>query len=364
MTETTETPPTAETAIPASPTRRERAKRLRLPLMLGGVAIVLVGALFVYLTGGRYQATDDSYVRVASVGVSSDIGGRVKQVYVHENQRVTAGQILFTLDSQPAQVALNEAAASLASAQQHIREDEAAYRQKQVELQQASETARFRATDQARDANLLKVGALSRAEYDEAVHQTELAQRQVGVVRQQMAAVAARLGGGAKGDTAHPEVRQAAAAIARARLQEGYTVVRAPQNGVVTKVEQLQVGDTINASTPVFNLVTDDVWVEAAFKENQLNYMRPGQTATVSVDAYPGHRFTARIDSIAPGTDQTFSALPAENASGNWVKVVQRVPVRLHFTRRPDIPLQGGLSAKVKVDTAHSRSLAGLFGGR
>jgi membrane fusion protein (multidrug efflux system) len=360
MTDNDQTPPEANPT--AQPTRRERARKLRLPLMIGGVAIVAVGALFVYLTGGRYEGTDDAYVRVASVGVSSDIQGRVRVVMVLENQHVQAGQVLFTLDSRPAQVALEQASAELADARQHIREDQAAYAQKQVELSQAQETARFRAADQARDAGLLKAGVLSKADYDEAAHQTELAKRQVGVVRQELQAVAARLGTGAGG--VHPEVRQATAAIQRAQLQQGYTVVRAPQSGVVTRVEQLQVGDTVNATTPVFNLVTDDVWVEAAFKENQLNHMRPGQTATVKVDAYPGHSFAAKIDSIAPGTDQTFSALPAENASGNWVKVVQRVPVRLHFARRPDIQLQGGLSAKVKVDTRHVRTLAGLFGGQ
>jgi membrane fusion protein (multidrug efflux system) len=363
MTDTEQTPPEPTPTAPPKSSRREQARRLRVPLMLGGVAIVVVGALFAYLTGGRYESTDDAYVRVASVTVSADISGRVTQVQVHENQRVRAGQVLFTIDSQPAQVALEQAAAQLSDARQRILQDQALLRQRQVELSQAQETLGFRVKDQTRDANLMKAGVLSKADYDAAAHETDVARRQVGVVREQMAAVAARLGAGS-GRGLQPDVQQAQASIARAQLQQGYTVVRAPQDGVVTKVEQLQAGDTVTANRPLFNLVTDDIWVEAAFKENQLNHMRAGQVAAIKVDAYPGHDFTAKLDSIAPGTDQTFSALPAENASGNWVKVVQRVPVRLHFTRRPDIPLQGGLSAKVKVDTHHVRTLAGLFGGR
>ena len=342
--------------------RSARVRRLRLPLMLAGVLIVAAAALAFYLSGGRYVSTDNAYVRVASVGVSSDIGGRVSRVLVRENQRVRAGQILFTLDSRSTDVAVQQATAELADVELQLREDQAAYRQRLAELTAAEEAARYRERDRVRDAGLLKAGAVSREEYDRSVHEAEQARKQVAVVRQQVAAAAAKLGGASP--DAHPEVQAASAAIVRARIQQGYTVVRAPQDGVVTKVEQLQVGDTIAANTPVFNLVTDDIWVEAAFKENQLNHLRPGETATVKVDAYPGHLFQARIQSIAPGTDQTFSSLPAENASGNWVKVVQRVPVRLHFTRRPEIVLQGGLSAVVKVDTHHSRSLADLFGGR
>jgi membrane fusion protein (multidrug efflux system) len=143
-------------------------------------------------------------------------------------------------------------------------------------------------------------------------------------------------------------------------LQASYGVVRAPQSGVVTKVENLQVGTYVTAATPVFHLVADRVWIEADFKENQLKNMRIGQHATVRVDAYPGHELSAVVQSLAPGTDQTFSLLPAENSSGNWVKVVQRLPVRLAFDKPPPIALQGGLSAKVKVDTGVSR----LGGGR
>ncbi|MGZ8370942.1 MAG: HlyD family secretion protein, partial [Caulobacteraceae bacterium] len=335
MSTSDDTTPAAETPSAPKPVAapRTRMQRLRLPLMLGGVALAAVIALGFWLSGGRYEATNDAYVRVASVGVSTDIQGRVREVLVHENQHVKAGQILFTLKSEPAQVAMQQAAADLAAARQGIKETQASYAQRAAELRAAEATAAYRDRDLARDAGLMKAGAVSRAEYDESVHQAQVARQQVAVARQQLAAEAVRLGGGPRASIgANPDVRRASAAIARAQLQESYTVVRAPQDGVVTKVEQLQVGDTISATTPVFNLVTGKVWIEAAFKENQLNNMRPGQLARVKVDAYPGHVFEARIESIAPGTDQTFSLLPAENASGNWVKVVQRVPVRLVFS--------------------------------
>ena len=165
----------------------------------------------------------------------------------------------------------------------------------------------------------------------------------------------------------HPMVQHAQAALDRAELNLSYTVVRAPENGIVTKVDQLQVGDYVKAGTPLFSLMsTDRVWVEANFKETELTHMRPGQDATVEVDTYPDATFPAKIESLSPGTGLTFSLLPAENATGNWVKVVQRLPVRLSLERRdPNAPLHAGLSATVEVDTGYRRPwldrVQGLF---
>ncbi len=154
-------------------------------------------------------------------------------------------------------------------------------------------------------------------------------------------------------------MQQAQALLDRAKLNLSYTVIRAPSAGIVTRVEQLQVGNYISASTPVFALVsTTDVWVEANFKEDQLTHMRAGQPATVSVDSYPGKRFEGRIASVSPGTGSQFSVLPPENATGNWVKIVQRLPVRIELERLdPRYPLHAGLSADVSVDTGYRRHL-------
>jgi membrane fusion protein (multidrug efflux system) len=159
---------------------------------------------------------------------------------------------------------------------------------------------------------------------------------------------------------AQPAVQRAAAALKRARLNLGYTIVRAPQDGVVTRVNQLQVGDFVSASRPVFSLVGRHFWIEANYKENQLRYMRLGQPATVKIDAFPDREIKAHVASFSPGTGNSFALLPPENATGNWVKVVQRLPIELHFDEMPsDIPLHAGLSADVTVDTGHVRHLFG-----
>ena len=326
--------------------------RLRVPLMLAGVVVVLGAAAYFYLTGGHSEATDDAYVRVASVDVSSNLSGRVVEVDVRENQKVKAGQVLFRLDPVPYDIAIEQAQAQLADTRQQVQGDVATYRLRQEELKNAENNAQFRERDRRREQGLLAAGAVSQAEYDQAVRDADAARLQVGVVRQQLAAALASLGGAVDvQSTSHPGVREAGAQLSRAHLQKEWTVVRAPQDGRVTKVDQLQVGSYINAAAPVFHLVTDREWVEAAFKENQLKDMCVGQRATISVDAYPGRKFDAVVESVAPGTDQTFSMLPAENATGNWVKVVQRLPVRLAFVRNPPIDLQGGLSAHTKIDT-------------
>jgi membrane fusion protein (multidrug efflux system) len=335
--------------------------RLRVPLMVGGVVVVLAAGGFFWLTSGRYQTTDDAYVRVAGVDVSSNVAGRVVEVDVKENQRVHTGDVLFRIDPAPFQIAVDQAQAEVADARQRLEADLAAYRQKLADQSNAQNNAAYTERERKREQGLLEAGAVSQAEYDQSVRTADAARLQVATAQAASASALANLGGRAdQSPEAHPAVRQAEAQLARARLQLSWTVIHAPQEGKVTKVEQLQVGDYINASTPVFHLVADRVWVEAAFKENQLTHMCTGLPATVSVDAYPGHTLEARVASVAPGTDQTFAMMPAENASGNWVKVVQRLPVRLEFAKAPPIELQGGLSAKVKVDTGFKR---GLFGG-
>jgi membrane fusion protein, multidrug efflux system len=164
----------------------------------------------------------------------------------------------------------------------------------------------------------------------------------------------------------HPVVQEAQAALDRANLDLSYTVIRAPDDGIAAKVEQLQVGDYITAAAPVFTLISSrDVWIEANFKEDELTYMRPGQSAEVRIDAYPGRRFKAVVSSLSPGTGAQFSLLPPENATGNWVKVVQRVPVRLQMddAALEGVMLHAGLSVDVTVDTGHRRHLFGYSAG-
>jgi membrane fusion protein (multidrug efflux system) len=348
-------------AAPLAPTRAERLAKLRIPLMLAGVAVVAIVGLAMFFTGGRYVETDDAYVRVAGVDISSNIAGRVVEVDVKENQQVTAGQVLFRLDPKPYAIAIEQAAAQVADSRQQLQGQLASYHQRQVELKNAQDASAYAERERRREKGLFDAGAVSQAEYDQASRQADAAKLQIGMAQQQLAQALAALGGRPdQSIDAHASVRESNAQLARANLQHDWTVIRAPQDGRVTKVDQLQVGNYINAAAPVFHLVAGRYWLEASFKENQLRHMRRGQSASIKIDAYPGAKCTGVVDSLAPGTDQTFSMMPAENASGNWVKVVQRLPVRLVFRCDPAIEPQGGLSAIVKVDTGYKRK---LFGG-
>ncbi len=251
----------------------------------------------------------------------------------------------------------------MADAEQQLGSDIATYRQRLGEVKNAQDNAAYAERERKREQGLLAAGAVSQSEYDQAARQADAAKLNVATVQQQQAQALATLGGRADLSVdSHASIRQANAAVARARLNKSWTVIHAPQDGRVTKVEQLQVGDYINASAPVFHLVTGSAWIDANFKENQLKHMRAGQPASVKIDAYPSYKCQGRVDSISPSTDQMFSMLPAENASGNWVKVVQRLPVRLSFACNPAMDPPAGLSANVKVDTGYRRRLFGADG--
>ncbi len=335
-------------------------QRLRWPVMIGVVELALLIGLFAYLTGGRYETTDDAQVGGARVSISSSVSGRVVEIDVRENQFVHAGQVLFRLDAQPFQTAYDQAAASLAASRMQVDQLKATYRQRQADVRTAEASLDYLVTDAHRQAALVAAGTATAAQVDQARSQVDQGRQRLAAAREAAAAALAALGG--KADIApddHPLVRQAAAVVANAALNQSYTDIVAPEDGIVTKVDQLQVGDYITTATPVFALVARRLWIDANFKENQLEYMRAGQTAKVKLDAYPDQRFEAKVEALTPGTGSSFSLLPAENATGNWVKVTQRVPVRIVFARDPGVPLAPGLSASVTVDTRHHRDLFG-----
>jgi membrane fusion protein (multidrug efflux system) len=327
-------------------------------MALAAIAVLGVGIYF-YLEGRRYQSTDDAYAQAATVSISANVGGRVSEVEVRDNEFVQRGATLFKLDDAPFRIAVSDAAAHLADARLQIESLKSTYRQRLVELRAARDTQSFAQQQYDRQTRLLASGIASRAQFDQAAHALDASRQQVASVQQQIGVALANLGGDPNiAPERHPLVEQAQAALDRAQLNLSYTVIGAPTDGVVAKVEQLQVGDTIAASSPVFALVsTRDVWIEANFKEVQLARMRPGQAATVEIDRYPGSRFSAEVTSVSPSTGSQFSLLPPENATGNWVKVVQRVPIRLQLTHvGAGFLLQAGLSANVTVDT-HSPDL-------
>jgi len=352
--------------IGAVPDRKTRLQRLRWPLMLLAAIAVFGGGAYFYIKGGRYQSTDDAYAQAATVSISANVGGRVSEIDVRDNELVQRGTALFKLDDAPFRIAVSDAAAHLADTRLQIESLKSTYRQRLVELRAARDTQSYAQQQFERQTRLLASGIASQAQFDQAAHTLDAARQQVANVQQQIGVALANLGGDPNiAPERHPLVAQAQAALDRAQLNLSYTVISAPTDGVVAKVEQLQVGDTIAASAPVFALVsTRDVWIEANFKEVQLARMRPGQAATVEIDRYPGRRFSAEVTSVSPSTGSQFSLLPPENATGNWVKVVQRVPVRLQLTHvDAGFLLQAGLSANVTVDThSHDPKLAAATG--
>jgi membrane fusion protein (multidrug efflux system) len=330
--------------------------------MILGPAVVAAVAGYVYLTGGRYEATDDAYVKAARLAISANVAGRVHEVDVHDNEAVRKGEVLFRLDDAPFRIAVDAARAKLAAARLQVEALKANYRQRLSELKSAQDTLGYQEREYERQRRLLASEIASQAQVDRALHALEDARAQVAATRQRIGAVLASLGGNPNiAPERHPLVEEAQAELDRAKLNLSYTVVSAPSDGIVTRVEQLQVGSYISASEPVFALVsTGDVWIEANFKEDQLAHMRVGEAASVHVDSYPDKTFKARVASLSPGTGSQFSALPPENATGNWVKVVQRLPVRVELERPdPAYPLRAGLSADVSVDTGHRRRLFG-----
>ena len=269
--------------------RRSWRQRLRLPLMLLGPIVVLLGAGYWFLTTGRYVSTDDAYVQAARVSISTDVAGRVVAMEVRDNQKVNAGQVLFRLDPRPFEIAVEEAQAQLAVARLQVDAMKATYKQKAADAKATETTVAFRDREFERQKRLLASGTTSQAAFDQASHNYELARQQLASNQQDLANTLASLGGNPDLPAdQHPTVQRAQAALDRAKLNLSYTTVRAPETGVVTKVEQLQVGDYVNASTPLFSLMSSGrIWVEANFKETELTHMRPGQTATVEVDTYP-----------------------------------------------------------------------------
>ena len=319
--------------------------------MIGGPLVILAVVAYFVLTGGKSESTDDAYVRIAQAPISAAIAGRVTEVDVTENQHVKAGQVLFRLDPQDEQAAAQRAQAALASARLQVVNLRANYDQQKILLTSAEQTAAYARKEADRQAALVTAGVSSRQQASEARHTADLAADQVTVERQQVSAALANLGGAANQPESYPAVQQARAAQEATRITLSYTTVVAPTDGIVARVDQLQKGAYVNPAQTLFYLLSGQPWIEANFKENQLRKMKVGQPARIVIDALGGKGFAGHVQSFSPGAGAAFSPLPAQNATGNWVKVVQRLPVRIAFDRDPpEVAGRAGLSAKVTVD--------------
>lgn len=338
-----------------------RKRSLRTILMLAGPALVLVGAGWFYLTGGRYESTDNASLQTGMVAISPSVAGTVVAVEVHENQRVSKGDVLFRIKADTFQANVAEAEAELANSRTDVSSMQADYREALTQVSAAKARYQLATSEASRQKSLLGEGISSRAQYDQAATEASTARDAIAAAQAKADSLRASLAGAIDGPAeSQPAVRKAASKLAQARISLADTVVRAPQDGVVTRVNQLQVGNYVTPGRPVFMLTALNYWVQANFKEDQLRYMRVGQPAQVEIDAFPDHKLKGHVDSFSPGTGSSFSVLPAENATGNWVKVVQRLPVQITIDNPPsDLPLSAGLSANVEVDTGHERHLFG-----
>jgi membrane fusion protein (multidrug efflux system) len=338
--------------------------------LFGVLPFALVAGSYWYVTGGKVMSTDDAYVEADTVGISTDVPGIVKEIDVTNNQQVEPGQILYRLDPQQFQIALDNAKANLAQTALTINAMKEDYRrmlsdadaqQGQVNLDQATYD---------RNAALLPSGTASKATYDQARYTLETDKNKLDSLRQQAAVQLARLGGNPNIPvTQHPQYLQAKAQVDEAQRQLDHTAVRAPFAGIVTNVPSIAPGKYLAASTTAFYLVDrDHVWIDATPKETELTYVQPGQSVTVTVDTYPDAEWQGTVESVSPAAAQQFSLLPAQNTSGNWVKVVQRIPmrVRVDTTGKNRPPLRAGMSVEVEVNTGHARGLphflTALFG--
>jgi membrane fusion protein (multidrug efflux system) len=322
---------------------------------------LLIGGIW-YITGGRIMSTDNAYVNAETVGISTDVAGIVQDVDVHENQHVAAEQVLYRFDPLQFQIALDNAKANLAQSALTINSMKVDYKrmlsdvaaqQAQVDLDQVNynRALMLRTTDTVPQSN-----------YDQAKANLDSDKAKLESLRQQAAVQLAKLGGNVDIPTEQqPQYMQIDAQVAEAQRELDHAVIKAPFGGIVTNVPAIAPGKYLAASTTAFFLVdTDHVWIDSNPKETELTYVRPGQPATITVDTYPGVEWHGSVESISPAAAQQFSLLPAQNTSGNWVKVVQRIPmrVRVDTSDAAKPPLRAGMSVEVNVDTGHARGFS------
>ena len=369
-----ERPPAAPASAPPSDGRESPGKKRALFVdrrrwtrwgLFALLPLALIIGGYWYVTGGRIMSTDNAYVNAEMVGVSDDIAGIVQEVDVTENQHVTAGQILYRLKPLKFQIALDDAKANLAQTALTIESMDEDYKRMLSDVAAQQAQVELDQTNYDRATMLLHNNTVPQSNYDQAKATLDVDQSKLESLRRQAAVQLAKLGGNSDIPvTQQPQYSQAQAQVDEAQRQFDHTVVKAPFGGIVTNVPSIAPGKYLEASTTAFFLVdTDHVWVDANPKETELTYVRPGQPVTVTVDTYPGSQWHGTVESISPAAAQQFALLPAQNTSGNWVKVVQRIPmrVRIDASDKTKPPLRAGMSAEVDVDTGHARGFPHVF---
>lgn len=357
-------PAPANQTIPETRPPGRGRKVVRYVLMLGAALILVIGGFWYWLNGGRYIDADDAYVQANVLALATDVSGIVGEIPVREGQHVKTGDVLFKLDPLKFQLAIDQAKAAVEQSRLDLEGLKADYLQAvRTQAAQESQVQSDQATYQ-RYAELVKTRAVPIQQYDDARYKLQADQARLGSNAAQTRAALARLSNNPDLPlSAFPAYQTAEAKLGEAKREMDHSVVRAPYDGIVTQVSKLQLGQYLPAGTAAFGLVGDDeFWVAVQPKETEITHAKPGDLATITIDAYPGYTWHGVVESIAPATDQQFALLPAQNSSGNWVKVVQRVPLRVTLEPLKGAPpLSAGMSAQVSIDTHHERKLSDLF---
>ncbi len=351
-----------ETTTPPNPPRRQRRfmrfmVRLVLMVVVPGVA-ALVGAFF-YVTSQRYVTSENAYVKADKVTIASEVSGKVMVVDVREHDTVEKGQLMFRIDDEPYRIALDDANAQRERIRQEVESLRAAYRVKQAELKLAKEDLAYFERTFKRRQKLLKRGNVSEERFDQARRNENGARQKIAILKSEIRRILTGLNG--KPDMKaeeYPKFLQAQAAYDRRLLDLQRTMIYAPASGRISKIE-LEPGEFVKSEEPLFAVISDqDVWVEANLKETQLTHIQVGHKVSVEIDAYPDVIWNAVVESISPATGAEFAILPPQNATGNWIKVVQRLPLRLVFEDPKGGPiLRAGMSAVIEIDTEHEAVL-------
>jgi membrane fusion protein, multidrug efflux system len=358
-----------ETKAPSAPSTStspgRKSGRLRWILLVVIPLIALAGGLVFYLSGGRYISTDNAYIGAQKVLITPDISGKIARVAVKEGQHVNPGDELFVIDPAPFQFALQQAQSKLEAVRTDFANLKSNLKSLTTLVDLAQKNVDLKQHDVDRKKTLLASRAVSQADVDTSLVAVVTAQLQLQLGAQQQATTLNQLLGNPDLPIEQfPAYLQAKAAFDQVQRDLEHTVLKAPIAGTATQVDNIQLGRFVAAGTPVFSIIDDAApWVDANPKETDITYLRPGQHVTIDVDAFPDHSLHGTVASVSPGTGAQFSILPPQNAIGNWVKVVQRVPVRIVFDEGQNLSLlRAGMSVNVDIDTGRRRTLASLFG--
>ncbi len=356
---------TQEELAPVVVQARPSRARLRMVLLVIIPLIALAGGAYFYLTSGRYISTDNAYVGAQKVLITPDISGKIAKVTVTEGQRVNAGDALLEIDPEPFRISVTQAEARLAGVRTEFLNLKTNLASVTRRIALARETLDLKQRDVERKNTLLSNKSGSQVDMDNALNAVVVAKTQLEMLEQQEQGIRNQLLGDPDLPIGkYPPYAQASAALDQAKRDLDHTVLRAPIAGMATQVAAIQMGRYVTAGTPVFSLIDDmRPWVDANPKETDITHLRIGQPVSISVDTFPGRTFRGMVAAVSPGTGAQFAILPPQNASGNWVKVVQRVPVRIEFAPTEDLrDLRAGMSVTVDIDTGRQNTVLSSLG--